>query len=152
MLKPMILFLLFFVATAAAGQQFGDAVDAAGAISYQTMLEKMHGQDSLATKVAGTVETVCQMKGCWMTIAGPDGGEPRMTVKFKDYGFFVPKDIAGRRVIVEGYAYREVTTVDELKHLAEDAGKSKAEIDAITRPKEELKFLASGVLLLEKGD
>jgi hypothetical protein len=39
--------------------------------------------------------------------------------------------------------------VEELKHLAEDAGKSKEEIEAITEPKEELKFLATGVLLLD---
>ena len=51
---------------------------------------------------------------------------------------------------MQGYAYRSVTPVDELKHLAQDAGKTQEEIEAITEPKEELKFLASGVLLLEQ--
>jgi hypothetical protein len=72
-----------------------------------------------------------------------------MVVQFKDYGFFVPKDIAGRQVVIEGYAYRAVTPIEDLKHYAEDAGKSQEEIDAITEPKEELKFLASGVILLD---
>ncbi len=69
-------------------------------------------------------------------------------VQFEDYGFFMPKDIAGREVIMEGYAYREETSVDQLRHFAEDEGKSKEEIEAITEPIEEMKFMASGVLLL----
>jgi len=130
-------------------QQFGDPIDAEGAIEYEALLQQLHGKDSLDVKVAGTVEAVCKKKGCWMNIVSSDEADPMLFVKFKDYGFFVPKDIAGRRVIMEGKAYREVTPVDELKHMAEDAGKSKEEIDAITEPKEELKFMATGVLLLE---
>ncbi|MEN0048567.1 MAG: DUF4920 domain-containing protein, partial [Bacteroidota bacterium] len=70
--------------------------------------------------------------------------------KFKDYGFFVPKDISGRQVIMEGYAYREVTPVEELRHYAKDDGMSEEEIAAITEPEEEFKFMASGVILLEE--
>lgn len=128
-------------------QGFGAAITEDGAIAYPEMLAKLNGADSLAVKVKGRVDAVCQAKGCWMNLS--DGkNATAMMVKFKDYGFFVPKDIAGREVVIEGYAYRAVTPVDELRHLAEDAGKSKEEIEAITQPKEELKFLASGVLLL----
>ncbi len=126
---------------------FGAAVTEDGAIAYPEMLAKLGAADSVAVKVKGRVDAVCQNKGCWMKLTdGKDASA--MMVQFKDYGFFVPKDIAGREVIIEGYAYRAVTPVDELRHLAEDAGKSKEEIEAITEPKEELKFLASGVLLL----
>jgi len=89
-----------------------------------------------------------QAKGCWINIVSEDAAKPSMFVKFKDYGFFMPKDIAGKEVIMEGYAFKEVTSVDELRHYAEDEGKSKEEIAAITEPVEELKFMASGVLLL----
>lgn len=128
--------------------QFGEAIDAEGAISYAALLEQMTTSDSLAVKVKGKVEAVCQAKGCWMNITAEQAEAEDMMVKFKDYGFFVPKDIAGREVIMQGYAFREVTPVDELQHLAKDAGKSPEEIDQITEPKVELKFLASGVLLL----
>lgn len=131
------------------GQTFGDKVSADGAISYKQLLKELQGKDSVAVKVVGTVEAVCQMKGCWMNIT--EANQPQMMVKFKDYGFFVPKDIAGRKVVMQGFAYREVTPVDELRHYAEDAGKSKEEIEKITQPKEELKFMASGVLLLDKA-
>ncbi len=127
---------------------FGEEINKSDAISYDEMIAKMAGSDSLSTKVMGTVEGVCQAKGCWINIVSDNPDQPSMFVKFKDYGFFMPKDIAGKRVIMEGYAFKEVTPVDELRHYAEDEGKSSAEIAAIVEPKEELKFLASGVLLL----
>jgi hypothetical protein len=127
-------------------QTFGDAITADGAVTMPEMVAKMQGVDSLQVKVKGTIESVCQVKGCWVNLQDPQAGE--MFVKFKDYAFFLPKDIAGREVVMEGYAFRDTTSVEDLKHYAEDEGKSQAEIDAITQPKEELKFLASGVVLL----
>ena len=102
--------------------------------------------DTVRTTLRGTVHEVCQAKGCWMTLALDDGQE--MMVKFKDYGFFVPKDIGEREVVLHGVAYYQVTPVDELRHYAEDAGKSPEEVNGITVPKRELRFLADGVQLL----
>lgn len=132
------------------GQQFGTPVNTKDALAFDDLLGQMASRDSMPAKVRGTVESVCQMKGCWMNIVSSKPGNESMFVKFKDYGFFVPKDISGREVIMEGYAFREVTPVDELRHYAEDEGKSQAEIDQIKEPKVELKFLASGVLVLDK--
>ena len=136
--------------TAAAGQTFGEAFTPKKAITYDELRGKMTGQDSMAVVLTGTVVDVCQMKGCWMNIASNDSSVDPIMVRFKDYGFFMPKDIAGRNVVMNGYAFRDVTPVDELRHYAEDAGKSKEEIAAITQPKEEMKFLASGVILLDE--
>ena len=52
--------------------------------------------------------------------------------------------------MIEGVAYKEETSVDELKHYAEDAGKTAEEIAAITEPVSEKKFMATGVVLLDK--
>lgn len=52
--------------------------------------------------------------------------------------------------MVKGKAFKETTSVDELKHYAQDEGKSQTEIDAITSPQEEMKFLADGVVVLEE--
>jgi len=132
-------------------QSFGDKITEAEALSHAQLLSKLSESDSVVTKFTGTVESVCQAKGCWMNIT--DGDENNdVFVKFKDYGFFMPKDIAGRKVIMEGVAYREVTPVDELRHYAEDEGLPQEEIDAITEPKEELKFMAHGVLLLPEDN
>lgn len=162
MLKQFFFFFTLLALVAACGQKaansgnakggtqsFGEKINAKGAISFPELTASMAKTDSMAVKVRGTVESVCQVKGCWMNLH--DGKSGDMFVQFKDYGFFMPKDISGREVIIEGYAYRKVTPVDELRHYAEDAGKSKEEIEAITKPKEELKFMASGVLLLPGG-
>ncbi|MGR3809461.1 DUF4920 domain-containing protein [Jiulongibacter sp. NS-SX5] len=96
-------------------------------------------------EVKGEVESVCQVKGCWMKIKLADGNTMRVT--FKDYGFFVPKDLSGSSVIFKGTPSVNVTSVEDQKHYAKDAGKSQAEIDQITEPKEELTFEATGVLV-----
>lgn len=133
-------------ATDRAGEIFGAEEDFSDALSLAELGQLLADTDTLkAVSVKGQVVEVCQAKGCWMTIAGDD----EMMVKFKDYGFFMPKDIAGREVIMSGEAYYAITPVEELQHYAEDAGKSAEEIAAITEPKKELKFMASGVLLLD---
>jgi hypothetical protein len=101
--------------------------------------------DTLHVTVTGTVQSVCQKKGCWMKM---DMGEDKtMMVHFKDYGFFVPKDCSGKKLVMEGIAFIDVTPVSQLKHYAEDAGKSKEDIEKITEDEKELTFEASGVLL-----
>lgn len=102
--------------------------------------------DTALVKFEAPISSVCAAKGCWMRL---DAGEEEVFVKFKDYGFFVPLDAEGD-AIVKGKAYLEEVTVDELQHMAEDAGKSKEEIAAITEPKRELRFMADGVLIKGK--
>lgn len=106
------------------------------------------GIDEMDGVVRGTVKSVCKKKGCWMNVSSEDGTES-LFVKFADYGFFVPMDLEGQTVTMRGTATKETTPVDELKHYAEDAGKTKEEIAAITEPKEEIQFMASGVVIGE---
>ena len=124
---------------------FGEQIDNKRALAAKKLPKKLQNADSTNIKVKGKVTEVCQAKGCWMTIDLGNGES--MLVKFKDYGFFVPKDAAGKTAIFEGVAKKEVIGVDELQHLAEDAGKTKEEIEAITEPKEELTFVAKGVII-----
>ena len=136
------------VATDAEGQYFGEKISADGVIDFNQLLEKMSNAEEVEAVVSGKVESVCQAKGCWMNIVSPDGSRAEeMFVKFKDYGFFMPLDISGKEVIMRGKAYKEETSVDELKHYAEDEGKSEEEIALITEPIVELKFMADGVIL-----
>lgn len=134
------------------GKHFGETITEEGAITYEELLAKMAATDSIPAKVIGTVGAVCQAKGCWMDMVSNSEENGPMRVSFKDYGFFMPKDISGRKVIMDGYAYRSVTTVEELRHYAEDEGLSKEEIEKITEPQEEIKFLASGVILLDENE
>ena len=131
------------------GKTFGTQISAKGAVTYDGLLSKMGKATKLDNvKVQGTVEGVCQAKGCWMNIAS-EKGAPALFVQFKDYAFFMPKDLAGRKVVMLGNAVKEVTSVEDLRHFATDEGKSKEDIAKITKPKEDTKFLAEGVLIID---
>lgn len=101
--------------------------------------------DTVDIAFTGKVNSVCKAKGCWMRIA-LDNNEETM-VKFKDYGFFVPKDIENDTVIVQGKAFVSEMSVEDQRHFASDAGKSEEEIAAITAPKKTYSFVADGVLI-----
>ncbi|HRP00957.1 MAG TPA: DUF4920 domain-containing protein [Flavobacteriales bacterium] len=127
-------------------KSYGAAITADGAMSMDEFAKAIAKSDSLNAKVACEIITSCTKKGCWMHVKMPDGTP--MMVKFKDYAFFVPKEgLEGKKAVIQGYATKEVTTVAELRHYAEDAGKSKEEIEKITEPREDLFFLADGVLI-----
>jgi|SRR5690606_23113709 hypothetical protein len=127
---------------------FGKEITADDAISQQEMLEKFNQLevgDTAIIKFTSKVNSVCQSKGCWMKLALDPQTETM--VRFKDYDFFVPKDIAESDAIVEGKAYKEEMTVKDQQHYAKDAGKSEEEIAAITSPKMVYNFEAEGVLI-----
>lgn len=159
MLKNLILGCcasVFFLACGNAQTQqsgdnkhFGANITADNAITYDELIPRMAATDSLAVKVTGKVSEVCQKKGCWMTLVAEQPGKPAMRVTFKDYAFFMPKNLSGKRVVVDGYAIIDVTPVEVLRHYAEDAGKSKEEIAKITQPKREVAYEAAGVLILD---
>lgn len=123
----------------------GKKITTDNAIAASELSAKMGKKKEMNAKVEGTVESVCQMKGCWMKVKTDDGKTMRVT--FRDYGFFVPKDIVGRNVVFEGTAKTATTSVAELRHYAEDAGKSKEEIAKITEPEKAVTFVADGVIV-----
>ncbi|MEM0996850.1 MAG: DUF4920 domain-containing protein [Bacteroidota bacterium] len=126
---------------------FGAAVSAEGATDVGQLSTEMGEEDSVQIKLTGVVKAVCQARGCWMTL--PLDGEKELMVKFKDYGFFVPRNSANKKATIEGWAYKEVVSVDELRHYAEDEGLPTEEIEKITEPKERLTFMADGVIIEE---
>lgn len=127
---------------------FGDKISESDAISSSEMLSKFNSLkvgETLNIKFSSSIKEVCSKKGCWMKL--PLDAETETMVRFKDYGFFMPLDSKDREVIVSGKAYVTEVSVDDLKHYAEDAGKSADEIAKITAPKKEFAFEANGVLM-----
>ena len=130
-------------------QSIGDKISDDAAISSAELLEKYQSMkigDTLNLKFTSEVKEVCQKKGCWMKV---DLGEKEAMVRFKDYGFFMPKDITGQEIIMEGKAYIEEMSVEDQRHYAEDGGATSEEALAITEPKRTLSFEANGVLIPE---
>ena len=135
------------IASAAEPTQFGAPITALDAVPVAKVLADPAAHAGKIVKLAGRTDGVCTRKGCWMTLEGPDQATS-LRVTFRDYGFFVPKEILGRDVIVEGKLEVKEQSVAELRHLAEDAGRSAAEIAAIVAPVTSAALVADGVLIV----
>lgn len=99
------------------------------------------------SNVSGEILDVCPKKGCWMNVKV---NTDTVFVKFKDYGFFVPKTgIQGKKVLMTGEIFKDTISVERLKHYAEDAKKSRTEIDLITEPEYKINMIAKGVAIEE---
>ena len=135
------------VAPATPGQAYGAAFTPAGALPMSALSAALGQRDSAQVKLVGKASAVCQARGCWMTLPTADGQE--MRVRFRDYAFFVPKDLSGHEVVVSGWAYRRTVPKSELRHYAQDAGKTDQEVAAITQDEQQLTFLADGVRVVK---
>ena len=127
------------------GTVYGANVDKSGAMPANDLTGFMKGKASANVKVQGKVTEVCQAMGCWRKLETADG--PVM-VKMKDHAFYVPMALSGKNVVIEGEASVKETSVDMLKHYAEDAGKSKEEIDAIKESQKQMMIMAAGIVVL----
>ncbi len=124
---------------------YGSVIDLDGAVDASGLRAALSENGRAQVRFEGEVTATCAKKGCWMDVAS---GEDTVFVRFLDYGFFVPTEGAeGKRTIMEGEAFFDTLTVDMLKHYAEDAGKSEAEIAGITEPELRLAFTATGVMI-----
>ncbi len=94
--------------------------------------------------VEGVIVEVCPNMGCWMWV---EQDHQRIFVRFQDYAFFVPKASAGKKVVMHGMTLLQTVSVDELRHYAQDAGASEAEIAAITEPQDRVNFYADSVYI-----
>lgn len=131
-------------ANTVAGNYGNTAWDTTEAITGEQLMEQLAGQDSVYTTVSGNVAAACQAKGCWMNmnVAGNE-----MFVKFKDYGFLVPKNSAEHNAIIKGWAYQDTISVKDRIEYARDAEATQEEIAAITEPEVKLTFMAEGVVM-----
>lgn len=134
---------------AVSGSNFGEKITSENAITVDQLQKiltgKAEGKRKTEVRLKGVVTDVCTMEGCWIKVKLPDG---KMMVRMKDHSFTVPVALNGKTVVIAGAAEEKTTSVEQLRHFAEDAGKSKEEIDAITKPVKEIVVDAKGVLVL----
>lgn len=130
------------------GEWYGEKVNPENAIPISDAVAKLNGgKDEVDGKIRAKITEVCEKKGCWLKLDLGNG--ETATVKMKDYGFFLPLSAKGKTVVIDGEMKIKTTSVAELKHYAEDAKKSKEEIDAIKEPKREVRVLAKGIVVVE---
>ncbi|MBF6642000.1 DUF4920 domain-containing protein [Flavobacterium sp. J49] len=127
---------------------FGEKFKVTKILTKDQMLKKyksLKKGDTITVQFQSNIKSVCKKKGCWMKMEM--AGDDTSFVKFKDYAFFVPLNADNSTAIVNGKAFVDVVSVDELKHYAKDGGKSAAEIAKITKPEVTYSFLADGVYI-----
>lgn len=130
------------------GEWYGEKVTTDGAVALTDVAKKIADSDkAVETKIKAKIIEVCPKKGCWLKLELENG--ETATVKMKDYGFFLPLAAKGKTVVIDGEVKIKNTSVEELKHYAEDAKKSKEEIAAITKPEKEVRVTAKGIVIVE---
>jgi hypothetical protein len=128
------------------GVVFGE-VSEKGTVVTANEVENKMVDNKYEGKIKGKVVEVCKAMGCWAKLQKDDG--TTIMIKVKDHEFAMPMDIVGKVVLAEGTAQVKETSVNMLKHYAEDAGKSKEEIDKIKEPKKEVLMTVKGVKVVE---
>src|SRR5690606_20461235 len=79
---------------------FGEEIDPSNAISTEEFKSLMAENDSIEVKLAASINECCKKTSCWMTVDLGEGEE--LLVRFKDYGFFVPKNADGLNAVIQG--------------------------------------------------
>lgn len=121
-------------------------IDEQNAISVEELFNTaMNNDENLTIKAKGKITKVCQHSGCWVTIEMPNGKD--MLVEFKDEFSIPKKGMVGKSIYFQGKTEKEIYSVDELRSNAMKDGKSKEEVEAITEPEIDIKFIAEGVLI-----
>ncbi len=150
-LFPVLLFSIILMAQppkvpADKGTIFGAKLTEEAAVPVDLLAENLTtpGQTK-EVKITGKVIEVCKAEGCWVRVETKTGS---ILVKMKDHAFLVPVALEGKTIAADGVATFKETTVAQLKHFAEDAGKSKEEIAKIKEPKKEIVFQATGIKVL----
>src|SRR5688572_19375183 len=71
----------------------GESLSATNALPVDECIARADTLNGKPVKVTGTIEKVCQNKGCWFTLKGQGGEHIRITSK--GYKFFVPSNVSG---------------------------------------------------------
>jgi hypothetical protein len=123
---------------------------------FEEMKEKKKLKDIV---VGGELASVCQMKGCWVTLrtkgdlkktsscdetALSSKAQQEMRVMFKGHSFSVPKDLTGD-VLVKGTVEKKKLSKYQVKHFLKDLGCPQEQIEAIKNPIYKYQMKATGL-------
>ena len=93
----------------------GDKLKGLAPVTLETLLANPADYDGKAVSITAKVRKSCERKGCWMELASSEKA-PGVRVTFKDYGFFVPLDSAGKTAKVEGTVKVAELSPERAKH------------------------------------
>lgn len=143
MRKSVLLLIFFLFACAQNNQQaevqkFGGEITLNEMVSLDQVMQEPDKYLGSEVKVSGTVTDVCEKKGCWIKLKD---GDNEITVRFKDYAFFVPTDVVNAQVTVQG-----IIEVAQNDHIMQEANKHSA--DSTASAEVQYAFTANAVELI----
>ena len=127
----IVLVLLFVtvVAPAAAGKKeaYGKPLTGSDTTAISTLMDDPDRYVGKTVRVEGLVTGVCQMRGCWMSLAS-DREFEELRIKVDDGVIVFPLEAKGRRAIAEGTFHKIEMTLEQTvaykRHHAEEHGES----------------------------
>lgn len=151
-MKKIILFFTAAVVLASCGDmklksdgKYGENFTTDSVMTVAALTTLMQTTNEAQVVVEGTVNGVCKSEGCWLTLENKSGEE--LFIEIKDKAFHLPFNVEGKHAIVKGVVTKSQISVAELQAEAKEEGKSEAEIQAITAPKEEITMETTGLIL-----
>ncbi len=123
-------------------QVFGEMGDKQDVMTLAKAMDNYKNLEGKTITLEATPKKVCEKKGCWMVLKD---NKKYVRTFFKDYGFFVPKDILGKKVRVQGKLEKKHVSAPTLRHYMMDEGKKMEEVKKIKTGKTMFQFVATGV-------
>jgi hypothetical protein len=105
------------------GEHIGEPIETDAIVHYAIVDADPPAYFDRTVLVEATVVAVCQNKGCWMQIE--DAGHSAMVRWYTDCGgkYAFPKDMAGKRVLIQGAFYPKQLSPDDAEHFSQEAGR-----------------------------
>lgn len=122
----------------------GDKLSGLPKTEMTALLKSPGDFDGKTVALEAKVRKACEKKGCWMELSPANGEGPGVRVTFKDYGFFVPLDSAGRTAKVEGLIKVAELSAETAKHYESEGAIVPRGKDGKPR---EVQLIASGLEL-----
>jgi hypothetical protein len=133
-------------------------IDANGIVNADDIIKKLENKENLEdvlieegvsvkavkAKIEGTITEMCKMSGCWFSFKTANNID--ITVNMREHKS-TPQDWSGKTVIVEGAAYIETVSIEELRFKAKEEGADRDAISKIKEPQINYYFLADGAML-----
>lgn len=126
------------------GMVYGQKPDTVAMMTASKVEAFMGKKTRISTTIEAKIIKVTKEKGGWFDMDA--GGGKVIAAHFKDYNITLPKQLAGRTVIIEGVA-EKVFIADDLQHLAGDTVVGKKQHTVKTDPKRKVTFEVKGLLV-----
>jgi hypothetical protein len=144
LLLAFSLSLLAFGASAQRGKIYGSKPDSTGMIKASQVESFMDKKIRISITIKGKVLKVTKAKGGWFTIDAGNG--KTIAAHFKTYDVTLPIDLAGKYVIADGVAQKQLIA-DDLQHLAGDSVTGTKAHTTKANPKQRLTFEVKGLMI-----